>query len=80
MVHKLSAVLPVMQSGSLFVALRMIDYPINFMKPPKKYKSNKGKITVSLNAFKVIKKDQVEKMSEDEINELLDGRKRRKKK
>ena len=50
------------------------------MKPPKKPKSNKGKITVGINILDVLKKDDLEKLSEDQINELLDSRKRRKKK
>jgi len=50
------------------------------MKPPQKYKSNKGKISLSLNILDVLKKDDLEKLSEDQINELLDSRKRRNKK
>jgi len=42
------------------------------MKPPKKYKTNKGKITIGLDIFEVLKKEQLEKLSEDQIDELLE--------
>ncbi len=42
------------------------------MKTPRKYKSNKGKISVSLDIFEALKKEQIEKLSEDQINELLE--------
>jgi len=49
------------------------------MKTPRKYKSNKGKISVSLDIFEVLKKDDLEKLSEDQINELLEIYKEKKK-
>lgn len=49
------------------------------MKPPRKYKSNKGKISVSLDILEVLKKDDLEKLSEDQINELLEIYKEKKK-
>ncbi len=49
------------------------------MKPPKKPRSNKGKISMSLDILEVLKKDDLEKLSEDQTNELLEMRKRRKK-
>ncbi|MBA7544364.1 hypothetical protein ES705_36719 [subsurface metagenome] len=46
----------------------------------RKYKSNKGKITVKLDIFELLKKEQVEKLSENQINELLEINETRKKK
>ena len=62
-----------------FSGTNIIEVPVRISHIEREAK-NKGKITVSLDIFDVLKKEQLEKLSEDQINDLLEIRERKKKK